>query len=321
MLTKIDDVGIFRIINVEGDVQKDVASFFPEAKHASRVKAVTGIASVRYFSEGSLLTPFISLGRRYQALGEDISEVVGVVVVSQTRDYLLPNMSITLAKELGCTSEAVCIDLPFGCSGFGNGLFQAMLMAQNLMGNVLVFLGDKLEPFLHDDLTLRPVFGEAASLVEVGPQTGSSAFFDIFTDGSGAEHIKMNGSIFQAQEPHRLHMDGTSVLSFAMKEVPSSVQRLEEAYQLSAEDLSGVYLHQANKFVVEKVKSRLPDFIPRGLVYNLPGCGNTGPASIPLVMHHQHGSGVLMGNLLTVGFGVGWSVCSAFFKNAHIKLS
>lgn len=321
MLTKIDGLGVRRIINIEGDDERDVSSFFKDPKQAFRVQAVTGIAAVRYFSEPSLLKPFICLGERYQALGQSIKDVVAVIVVSQTRDFLFPNMSICLAKELGCTSKTVCIDLPFGCSGFGNGLFQAMLMAQNLRGNVLIFLGDKLEPFLQDDLTLRPIFGEAASLVEVGIHAGAAAFFDIYTDGSGAENIKMRGSIFEPQEPHKLHMDGTSVLSFAMAQVPASVGRLIDNYNLASSDFDGVYLHQANKFVVEKVKGRLPCVISREIVYNVPGNGNTGPASIPLAMLHQNGPGLLKGNLLTVGFGVGWSVCSAYLKHANIELS
>jgi 3-oxoacyl-[acyl-carrier-protein] synthase-3 len=321
MLTKIDDVGVRRIINIEGDDEREVSSFFEDSKHAARVQAVTGIAKVRYFSEPSLFQPFIELGERYRALCQNIQDVVAVVVVSQTRDYLFPNMSICLARELGCSTDTVCIDLPFGCSGFGNGLFQAMLMAQNLRGNVLIFLGDKLEPFLGDDLTLRPVFGEAASLVEVAVQVGASALFDIYTDGSGAESIKMTGSIFDPQATHKLHMDGTSVLSFAMAQVPASVQRLVDHFKLTSRDFDGVYLHQANKFVVEKVKGRLPDVIARSAVHNVPGNGNTGPASIPIAMLHLNGAGLLEGNLLTVGFGVGWSVCSAYLKHACIELS
>jgi 3-oxoacyl-[acyl-carrier-protein] synthase III len=310
LITEIEEVEISRIINIEGNVIKKVSDYFDNEAQYKRVSSVTGITEVSVFSDTSILPPFLRLAEEYFSSNRSLSDVVGVIVVSQTRDYLMPNMSIVLADRLGLSTSLVCIDLPFGCSGFGNGLYQAMLMARNLKGRVLVFLGDKITPFLGDDMTLLPVFSEAASLVEVSPvTTGKKNIFDIFVDGRGEADIAMSGSIF-GSEPFQLTMNGTKVLNFAMSEVPKSISRLLDSFVGDVNSLQGVYLHQANKFVVDKVKRRLPAEIPKELVFNDSRIGNSGPSSIPMLIQHINGTGQLSGLIITSGFGVGWSICS-----------
>ena len=320
MLTTVKNVAIQRIVNVEGDLCLDVNDFFDSESHFKRVSAVTGIEKVRNFSSESMLAPFLELAERHFRNSRSKADVSAIVVVSQTRDHLLPNMSITLSQLIGLGTSVVCIDLPFGCSGFGNGLFQAMLMANNLKGRVLIFLGDRLSPFLGGDMTLLPVFSEAASLVEVAYVEAPAAEtkFDIFSDGKGKREILMTGSIY-SDSKFQLAMNGTNVLNFAMTEVPKSFERLVDHWGLAEADIDGVYLHQANKFVVDKVKRRLP-IQARSNVYNDCRIGNTGPSSIPLLMEHIHGKGFISGNFITCGFGVGWSICTthALFDNVEI---
>lgn len=320
MITTVKNVAIKRIINIEGDLSIDVKDFFDSESQFKRVSAVTGIETVKNFSSKSMLTPFLELGERHFNNSRSKADVSAIVVVSQTRDQLLPNMSIILSQLLGLGTSVICIDLPFGCSGFGNGLFQTMLMANNLKGRVLMFLGDRLSPFLGDDMTLLPVFSEAASLVEVAYDEAPYAEtnFDIFSDGAGKNDIVMKGSIY-SDSKFQLKMNGTNVLNFAMNEVPKSVGRLVDHLGLAEHNIDGVYLHQANRFVVDKVKHRLPIQTKKN-IYNDCRIGNTGPSTIPLLMEHIHGKGCISGHFITCGFGVGWSICTTFglFDNIEI---
>ena len=322
MLTSVDNVTIKRVSNILGETEVDVRTYFDNESAFKRVSHVTGIKSIRQFQSKSILSPFLQLGIKHFNTGRDKTDVTAVVAVTQTKEILLPNLSIMLAEQLGLSTDVICIDLPFGCSGFGNGLYQAALMANNTKGNVLLFLGDNITHFLGEDKTLLPIFGDAVSLVEVAysDKDDDTVLFDIFTDGKGCNDIVMKGTIFDDTNNFQLSMNGTNVLTFAMSQAPKSLNRLIEHFGIDSNLVSGVYLHQANKFVVDKVSSRLKT-IDKSLVHNdCSDTGNTGPASIPVLMEKIHGKGMLNGFALSCGFGVGWSVCSAFFKLDNIEI-
>lgn len=321
MLTFVSNVFVKRVINVLGEVERDVRSFFDDDIAFKRVSHVTGIKKTTQFETQSILDPLVELSVKHFNNNRSKTDIVAVIVVSQTREKLLPNASIILAERIGLSTSTVCIDLPFGCSGFGNGLYHASLMANNLKGTVLLFLGDNITHFLGSDNTLLPIFGDAASLVEVchTHDHNEKVCFDIFSDGSGSEDIQMEGSIFN-QSNFKLSMNGTNVLTFAINQAPSSVNRLVDYFNIDTNFLSGVYLHQANKFVVDKVASRIKVF-DKSIIYNdCSDTGNTGPASIPVLMEKIHGKGKLNGFALSCGFGVGWSVCSAYFSLDNLQI-
>lgn len=321
MLTSVTNVLVKRVINILGEVERDVSDFFDDDVSFKRVSHVTGIKKTTQFASQSILEPFAELGAKYFENTHTKDEVVAVVVVSQTREKLLPNTSIVLAERIGLPNSTVCIDLPFGCSGFGNGLYHSSLLSKNLKGTVLLFLGDNITHFLGSDNTLLPIFGDAASLVEICHTSNfdEKIFFDIFSDGSGREDIQMEGSIFNNSN-FKLSMNGTNVLTFAINQAPKSVNRLVDYFDIDTSLVSGIYLHQANKFVVEKVSSRI-NFLDKSIIFNdCSETGNTGPASIPVLMERIHGKNKLNGFILTCGFGVGWSVCSAYFNVDNLQI-
>ena len=83
----------------------------------------------------------------------------------------------------------------------------------------------------------------------------------------------------------RLHekMDGADVFSFATFNVPRNFKSLSERINLDIEKVDYMLIHQANKFLMEKLRKKL-GFPPEKCPYNINEYGNTSGATIPLLM-------------------------------------
>lgn len=258
--------------------------------------------------------------------GIDKTEIDGLVFVSQTTDWILPATSISLQDRLGLTNETVCIDIHYGCSGFIYGLFQASLwVASGACQNVLVLAGDTTSQMINPrDKSLRLVFGDCgtATLVSKGQ---NSIGFDIMSDGSGADRLIVPAGGFRlpiSEETSKLEwdednngrtkndlfMDGMAIFNFANMQVSKNVDRLLEDMQWNKEEVGLFCLHQANKFMVDYVRKRLKAPVEKVPV-NVQNYGNTGPATIPLLLsdlcsgEHQYD----LSKVIMSGFGVGLS--------------
>ena len=161
-------------------------------------------------------------------------------------------------------------------------------------------------------------------------------FFHHTSDGSGAEALIVpDGGCRHPFNEHsadmeefeegikrsRLHekMDGMSVFSFAISSVPKSLKLLMEKSGSSPDSIDYLLLHQANKFICEKIRKKLK-FTEAQTPYNIDRYGNTSGTSIPLLMvtelqkqlqegHYKH---------LGCGFGVGLSIGSVLFETNKI---
>lgn len=258
--------------------------------------------------------------------GIDKAEVDGLVFVSQTTDWILPATSISLQDRLGLSKETVCIDIHYGCSGYIYGLFQAALwVTSGACGNVLVLAGDTTSQMINPkDKSLRLVFGDCgtATLVSKG---NKSMGFDIKSDGSGAERLIVPAGGFRlpvsestsvlewdgdnnGRTKNDLFMDGMAIFNFANMQVSKNVDRLLESMQWNKEDVGLFCLHQANKFMVDYVRKRIKAPVEKVPV-NVRDYGNTGPATIPLLLSDlcsaKHSFDLR--KVVMSGFGVGLS--------------
>ena len=105
-----------------------------------KITKVTGINSVRIAANNTTSSDLceFSANQLLKDLSIDPHSIDGLIFVSQTRDYIMPQTSNVLHKKLGLSNKTVCFDLPLGCSGYVNGLFQASLLIEAGCNNVLV---------------------------------------------------------------------------------------------------------------------------------------------------------------------------------------
>jgi 3-oxoacyl-[acyl-carrier-protein] synthase-3 len=111
-----------------------------------------------------------------------------------------------------------------------------------------------------------------------------------------------------------LYMDGTEIFKFSATDVVKSIQNFMESENLSTEIVDYLILHQANKFMTDKVARKLK-FSPEKVPYSLKTYGNTSSASIPLTIVHNYDKikKKKRARCLLSGFGIGlsWGVADA----------
>jgi 3-oxoacyl-[acyl-carrier-protein] synthase-3 len=266
----------------------------------------------------------------------DKSKIDGLAFVSQTPDYILPSTSILLQDRLGLTKDTVCLDIHYGCSGYIYGILQAALWINaNLCENVLVLAGDTTSRMINPkDKSLRMVFGDCgtATLVSKGNyQLGVT----VNSDGSGYDKLIVPaGGFRQPRSEHTrnlvfdsdkngrsaddLFMDGMAIFKFALANVHQDIDNLLSLIKWKKEDVDIFALHQANEFMVNYIRKKLhveQNKVPT----NVTNYGNTGPASIPLLLSDLYSSAKPdLEKVIFSGFGVGlsWGSIACNLSNA-----
>lgn len=103
------------------------------------------------------------------------------------------------------------------------------------------------------------------------------------------------------------------VFTFGISRPPESVKALCEHFSLNLDDIDYFVMHQANKFLNEKIRKKLK--IPEGKApYSLKNFGNTSCASIPLSICMSIKPTAQKKKIIACGFGVGLSWGSTYFE-------
>lgn len=302
------------------------------ARDVANIIQSTGITHVREAPAGMTTADLCEAAARalLPALGAAPDDVDGIVFVSQTPDHVMPATSAILQHRLGLARRVAALDITYGCSGYVYGLLQADLMIHaGLCRSVLVCAGDTTTRLVNPrDRALRMLFGDAgsATLVVAGDDRHA---FAVRTDGSGARSLIVpaggarqprsatTGVAREAEDGNvrsdeDLYMDGIAVLYMALRDVPEAIDEVAALVGWTRGDVSFFGLHQANRFMTEYLAKKLK--APAGAVPFAAGdVGNTGPASIPLLLARAHPALAAEGRLarsVLCGFGVGFSIAA-----------
>lgn len=293
--------------------------------------------------DGSLCTSdlcYEAAEKLLSELGWNREEIGLLVFVSHTQDYKLPSTACILQNRLGLSKEAMAFDVPLGCSGFVYGLgIAGNLVSQGFIKKALLLVGNTQSVYASpEDKSTALLFGDAGSAMalEYDKAQQDGFKFHYQTDGSGYENLIVpDGGCRHPFNEHsaemeefdegirrsRLHekMDGGAVFTFAFFNVPKSLKALMKEYEVDAEKVDYLLLHQANKFMLDGIRKKLK-FPEEKAPNNIDRFGNTSGTSIPLLMVTELREELQQRklNLLCCGFGVGLSLGSAFFMTDHI---
>ena len=322
---------------------KAIAYYLPE-------KVVTNEDIVRDFPEWSVekIASKVGVNQRHVADGETISDMAVkaaealfeenpgierqaidfVLLCTQSPDYFLPSTACIVQNRLGLPTTCGAFDFNLGCSGYEYGLATAKgYIAAGIAQNVLLITAESYNKHIHPrDKGNRTIFGDAATATLVSTDGFAEiGDFVLGTDGSGAEELivksggmacpdKVNDLEYDENgNPHSsdyLYMDGTEIFNFTLRVVPSMVSETLEKNHFGKNDIDLYIFHQANRFMLNHLRKKLK--IEEGKFFiNMAEVGNTVSSTIPLALYDAQKAGLLHGNILLAGFGVGlsWGAC------------
>jgi 3-oxoacyl-[acyl-carrier-protein] synthase-3 len=280
------------------------------------IRTRTGITR-RHVAGADLSTTDLAVRAAAQALaGGEPAPVQALVVATTTPDQCCPATAPAVATRLGLTGIPA-FDIAAGCTGFLYGLATAAgLIAAGTARTVLVIGADRLAalPDPGDRATV-PLFGDGAGAVVLrcgsADEAGALGPVVLGSDGSGADLIR-------ASRPGALHMDGAGVFRHAVDRMSTASRQAATAAGWDLTEVDRLAPHQANSRITSFVARQLG--IPDGRrLGNIAEVGNTGAASIPLLLAQTAAEGRLEPGhrtLLTAfGAGLTWGAVTLIWPD------
>ncbi len=254
-------------------------------------------------------------------------EVGGLILVTQSPDYLMPGTSKVVHGRLKLHHDVFCLDVNQGCAGFIIGaMLGFMLLDQPTIGKVLLVNVDVLSRKVSPrDRNSYPLIGDAASVAVLERQADAAPIdVRLKMDGTrrdaliipagGMRHPSddvTSKQVADAEGNYRsldnLKMDGSAVFNFVMGEVPALISELLEDTGTAVEDIDAFLCHQPNRFMLNKLADKLKvphEKMPSNVVEKF---GNSSGVTIPMATVINLGKRLMEEKLRVClsGFGVG----------------
>lgn len=289
--------------------------FFSDTPETVRITRSTGIHSVRIVeaSQDAETLAVAAAANLLEKLNINQEELGALVWVSQSPSKPMPYGAARLARALGLSTHAAVLDIASGCAGYIQGILQGALMIQaGAASKVLVLAAEANSRIIHpDDASLAMLFGDAgtATLLEQGTE---SMGFEMHHDGSGDAFLTTNAQGL-------LTMDGMEVFQFSIQRVPELLKSLCETHGLSIKQVPLFAMHQANAFILQYIAKKMK-LSEEQMPFLADGFGNTGPASIPLLLCVLSEQQRLPNQIVMAGFGIGlqWGGAIASMADAQV---
>lgn len=258
-------------------------------------------------------------------------EKIGVMVfVTQSPDYRRPSSACVLQKRIGLPMSCACVEVELGCSGFVYGMQTAMsMMATCDTEYGLVLIGETASKLVDPmDKSIVMMYGDAGAAVLLKKEGDDVVTTLLKSDGGRYKAIVLPAGGFRDMNPgherfvcsdgierslYDIFMDGTSVFSFSISDVPQTVREYYAKTGTSADDYDVIVLHQANQYILKQVVKRIKAPAEK-VPISIDRFGNTGGISIPLTLCDRYGeqdAGTVKALMCGFGIGLSWGVSSA----------
>lgn len=273
----------------------------------------------------------------FRNLPTDKEKIGALIFVTQSPDYRRPATACVLQSRLRLGTDCAAMDIGLGCSGFIYGLQTAMsMMQQSDMEYCLLLMGETASKLVHPlDKSIVMMYGDAGAAILLERDANASSTALLRSDGSRFKTIILPAGGFRDMNPpadrftcndgierslYDIYMEGTSVFSFSISDVPKSIQDYLKHTNTLPDDYDLFLFHQANRFIIQQLSRKLK--LPKEKVpTSLEEYGNTGGISIPLTLCSNYGErseGIK--KVLMTGFGIGlsWGVMNAVIDTGKV---
>lgn len=336
-----------RISAVIGVVPSSVSYFDDEVSNYShdlssnlKLKEVMGYGEHRVVTGNTTTCDLASAGM--SALMSrgllNADEVNALFFISQTPDYVIPPTSSFLHGKFNLPADAYCVDINDGCNGYIKGLFEAFSFLNSTKTECAVIVaGDVLSPLVsRRDRNSFPLVGDAATVtvirrnkswadekISISIRNDGRGFDKLIIPAGGARQKVIGNEVdeLDAEGNWRsicnLRMNGRDVFAFTQTVVPSFLQEIIEMSGLKSSDVHRFYLHQANAFIIDRLRRKLgasTDQMPDRVIRKY---GNSSSGTIPmLIATEPKGDEILRCVLGGFGVGLSWGAANLMLQPA-----
>jgi 3-oxoacyl-[acyl-carrier-protein] synthase-3 len=259
--------------------------------------------------------------------GIDPLDIDLLIVGTVTPDYLFPSTSNLICSKLGM-KNTWGFDLTAACSGFLYALSTAtQFIESGRYKKVIVVGADKMSSIInYEDRATCVIFGDGGGAVLLEPTEEEVGVMDfmLHADGSGGQFLncKAGGSVNPAshetvdQKMHFVHQEGQAVFKHAVVNMAEVSARIMEKNNLTANDVTWLVPHQANKRIVDATANRM-GLGPEKVMMNIERYGNTTAGTLPLLLWDYEKQLKKGDNLILSAFGGGFTWGSIYLKWAY----
>jgi 3-oxoacyl-[acyl-carrier-protein] synthase-3 len=282
--------------------------------YVERISNIVGVRSRHAVAAGEFGSDIAARSAKavVEHLGWGADDIDVLIVGTQTPDRLFPGIAFSVQQSLGLSKDCAVFDVNLGCSAF---VYGAWLMATTLPrpgGRGLLVTVDTMTRTLSaDDIGNRILFGDgAATTAFEASADGAALHAALGSDGRGADFVCLPGSAMSVGvvPAEGFQINGPAVLGLALRSVPKLIDDLLEFSETNLDDIGLFVPHQANEFILKKLRARLK--IPEDrFVIAMDSYGNTSSASIPIALSDERVRAPRRdrSRCLMVGFGTGFS--------------
>lgn len=250
-----------------------------------------------------------------------------IIVCTFSNDYVFPPLAVRVQQQLGIKT-AHSFDIQVNCAGFVTGLTIAAerLQSDPTLRHALVIgaefstrfinVADKETSIFHSD-------GAGAAVLKRGDSAGY--LFSAFgSDTENVESVRLRGggAAFRdlrkfEDDPNAWHMEmnGLATWRQAITHMPRVIREVCGKASLELSDVDKFIFHQANLRLIEYLVRKLKRDM--SVTYtNVERVGNSGAASIPIVLSEAHHAGFLReGDLVCIaGIGAGFTFGASLWR-------
>lgn len=270
--------------------------------------------------------------------GIDRSEIGALVFGTHSPDYRRPASAFIIHKRLGLGTEAAVFDISLGCSSmvYGIQVLASMMCNSNITKAILV-VGDTAGKTTNPkDRASIMLIGEASIAILLEKSEDAEPIRALMrSDGSGYRYLILPGGGYRnldaSREPeicadgnerslHNSFMQGTSVFTFTISDVPKVVKDFLVQANSTIEDYDCFAFHQANLYILQQIARKLKIPLEK-MPLTLSKYGNTSGASPIVTLCDQYGNvpdGELRVLFCAFGVGLSWGVFSATINCSDI---
>lgn len=248
-------------------------------------------------------------------LGWERKSITGLIMVTQSPDYVLPSSSCMLHKWLGLGDHCAAFDMGQGCSGYPYGLYIASTMLKaGGHQRILMLNGDTPSRFTSpDDHATSLLFSDAGSATALElTDDDTPSVYTLHTDGAGSDSLIIRGGGFRDRHPtdprdNFVRMDGAAVFNFTLKRVPPLIRDTLAFADKTVADIDWFLFHQSNRFIMKHLtkKCGLPEDRTPIVLENFGNCG--GPSVAVALTQGLARRAPVASTVMMLGYGVGLS--------------